>query len=62
MAGSQNRDRIGERTETLQSQKAGIHYAVVDALSRIRFTEVKIGKIWDSNLGRVFDTAAVSPS
>jgi membrane dipeptidase len=56
--GSQNNERIGERTnKAWQNQKNGFYYTVVDAMIKAGFNEDEIGKVGGGNFCRVFDAA-----
>jgi len=55
---SQNRVRVGERTnESWLDQKEGFYYVVVDALLKTGFTGDEISKMGGGNFCRVFDAA-----
>lgn len=61
--GSQNRGRVGERTnEAWADQKVGFYYAVVEAMLKTGFTEEEIGKVGGGNFCRIFDAATASHS
>ncbi|GAB2530043.1 hypothetical protein [Spirosoma aerophilum] len=55
---SQNRGRVGERTnEAWADQSTGFYYAVVDVLLNAGFADDEIGKVGSGNFCRVFDAA-----
>ena len=56
--GSQNTERIGERTnKAWKDQTNGFYYTVVDALLKTGFSDDEIGKIGGGNFCRIFDAA-----
>ena len=56
--GGQQGERVGERTNLAwQDHQVGFYYAAVDALLRVGFSEIEIGRIGGGNFCRVFDAA-----
>jgi membrane dipeptidase len=60
MPNSENKERIGEKTNAAwQNQKEGFYYTVVAEMLKAGFTETDIAKVGSSNFGRIFDAATI---